>query len=410
MRKSLLALAATGLAFALTACGSPTTTTSTSPSATDGNATAASGSLTIWADETRVAAFQALGEKFQQETGIALEVTQKPTADIKTDFITQAPTGEGPDLIVGAHDWLGDLVPNGVVAPVELGDKAAGFSEAARQGFIVDGVTYGVPYAVENVGLVRNNALATETPATFDELVAQGKQLTPEFPVLLQQGDKGDPYHLYPVQSSFGATVFKTNDQGEYIPELNMTGEAGEQFAAYIKKLGEEGVLSPSIGGGEAKQAFLDGKSAYIITGPWWPSEFKAAGLDVSVVPIPSAGGQPAAPFIGVQGVYLSSNSKDPLGANRFIEFMTSEEAQKSLQELGGRVSALESVAATVEDPIAKGFAEAGADSKPMPAIPAMGSVWEFWGAAEVSILTGADPAATWQEMTTQIQNSIAKN
>ena len=173
---------------------------------------------------------------------------------------------------------------------MELGDKANGFSDAAKKAFTSDGTLYGVPYAVENIALVRNNALAKDTPATFDELIAQGKQLTPDHPVLIQQGDKGDAYHLYPVQSSFGAPLFKPDTT-----EIGMKGEAGEKFAAYIKKLTNEGVLSESIGGDQAKQAFLDGKSPYIITGPWWTGEFTKAGLDISVLPVPSAGGQPSA-------------------------------------------------------------------------------------------------------------------
>ena len=226
MSKRLLALAATGLVFALTACGSASNTPSNSSSGAAGSAQA-SGTLTVWTDETRIEGFKAIGESFQKATGVTLEVVQKPTDDVRTDFISQAPSGAGPDLIVGANDWVGNLVKNGVVAPVELGDKAAGFSDAAKKAFTSDGTLYGVPYAVENVALVRNNALAQDTPATFDELIAQGKQLTPDHPVLIQQGDKGDAYHLYPVQSSFGAPLFKPDTT-----EIGMKGEAGEKFAA----------------------------------------------------------------------------------------------------------------------------------------------------------------------------------
>ncbi len=407
MRKNLLALAATGLAFALTACGASTSTTSNAP-AESGAASSAAGSLTIWADETRIEAFQAVGESFTAATGITLDIVQKPTADIKTDFIAQAPSGAGPDLVVGAHDWVGDLVANGVVAPVELGDVADGFTEASRQAFTLNGALYGVPYAAENLGLVRNNALATETPETFDELVAQGKSLTPDFPVLIQTGDKGDPYHLYPVQSSFGAPVFVADAAGEYTTELGMKGEAGEQFAAYIKKLTDDGVLSTSIGGDQAKQAFLDGKSAYMITGPWWTTEFAAAGMDISVVAVPSAGGEPSAPLIGVQGVYVSSKAQNPLLAQQFLEFVSGAEAQEILYQHGGRMPALQAAADAVEDPVLKGFGEAGANGKPMPAIAAMGKVWEFWGSAELSIVNGADPASTWQAMIAELEAAIA--
>ncbi|MBB1577431.1 MAG: maltose ABC transporter substrate-binding protein [Propionibacterium sp.] len=402
MRKSLLALAATGLAFALTACGSPSSGNNTPAGSSD--SAKASGTLTLWADETRIEGFNAIGEAFQKATGVKLEVVQKPTDDVRTDFIAQAPSGAGPDLIVGPNDWVGGLVKNGVVAPVELGDKANGFSDAAKKAFTSDGTLYGVPYAVENIALVRNNALAKDTPATFDELIAQGKQLTPDHPVLIQQGDKGDAYHLYPVQSSFGAPLFKPDTT-----EIGMKGEAGEKFAAYIKKLTNEGVLSESIGGDQAKQAFLDGKSPYIITGPWWTGEFTKAGLDISVLPVPSAGGQPSAPFIGVQGVYLSSYSKNALLANQFLDYMAGDEAQKILQEKGGRLPALKSAAAAVTDPVLKGFEAAGESGQSLPAITGMDAVWSHWGSAELSILRGEDPVTTWQQMIANVEDALAK-
>ena len=402
MRKSLLALAATGLAFALTACGSPSSGNNTSAGSSD--SAKASGTLTLWADETRIEGFNAIGEAFEKASGVKLEVVQKPTQDIRTDFIAQAPSGAGPDLIVGPNDWVGGLVKNGVVAPVELGDKANGFSDAAKKAFTSDGTLYGVPYAVENIALVRNNALAKDTPATFDELIAQGKQLTPDHPVLIQQGDKGDAYPLYPLQSSFGAPLFKPDTT-----EIGMKGEAGEKFAAYIKKLTNEGVLSESIGGDQAKQAFLDGKSPYIITGPWWTGEFTKAGLDISVLPVPSAGGQPSAPFVGVQGVYLSSYSKNALLANQFLDYMAGDEAQKILQEKGGRLPALKSAAAAVTDPVLKGFEAAGESGQSLPAITGIDTVWSHWGSAELSILRGEDPVTTWQQMIANVEDALAK-
>ncbi|MFV0429218.1 MAG: extracellular solute-binding protein [Arachnia sp.] len=409
MRKSIVALMAAGLTLSLAACGGDTETTAESSSEGSTMAPAEAGTLTIWADETRVEAFQSLGADFQAETGITLDVVQKPTGDIKTDFIAQAPTGEGPDLIVGAHDWTGDLISNGVIAPVELGSAAEGLAEVAARGFTNQGQLYGVPYATENIGLVRNNAIATDTPATFDELVAQGKELGAQYPVLIQQGDQGDAYHLYPIQTSFGAPVFTTDDNGDYTAELGMAGPEGDAFAAYLATLADEGVLSATIGGDQAKQAFLDGKSPYIVTGPWWTGEFVDAGLDITVLPVPSAGGQPAAPFVGVQGVFLSSQSENALLANQFLTWLVTPEAQQKLYEIGGRVPALTELADALDDPILAGFAEAGAEGQPMPAIPEMGAVWNFWGGAEISIINGqaSDPADAWATMNQNIQDAF---
>lgn len=415
MRKHFLALAAASLALTLTACGDSATPETSDPPAGETPVAESSapmeaaGTLTLWADENRVDSFEELGSDFEAATGIAVDVVEKPTADVKTDFIAQAPTGEGPDLIVGAHDWVGDLVSNGVIAPVELGDKMDGFAENAVQGFMMDGSLYGVPYAIENIGLVRNNALATDTPGTFDELVAQGKESGVEFPVLIQQGAEGDAYHLYPIQTSFGAPVFETDDNGEYTSELGMDGEPGAKFATYLKTLADEGVLSADIGGDQAKQAFLDGKSPYMVTGPWNIADFQDAGLDVSVLPVPSAGGEPSRPFLGVQGVYLSSQSENALLANQFLDYMTTPEAQTTMHELAGRTPALQESADAVADEILAGFGEAGAEGQPMPSIPEMGAVWTFWGAAEVSIINGsaADPVSAWETMITNIEGAF---
>jgi arabinogalactan oligomer/maltooligosaccharide transport system substrate-binding protein len=406
MRRSILLATTAGLALTLAACGGDATTddtTSAAPEETGTSAPAAAGTLTVWVDETRIDAFQTLGEEFVAETGVTLDVIQKPSADIRPDFVAQAPTGEGPDLIVGAHDWVGEFVSNGVVQPVELGDKMGDFTEAAINGFMYDGQLYGVPYSIENIALVRNNALAAETPATFDELIA-AKPADAEYPILIQQGDAGDAYHLYPIQTSFGAPVFMTDDTGSYTAEIGMGGEAGAAFANYLVTMSDAGAVSASIGPDQAKQAFLDGKSPYIVTGPWWTGDFVDAGLDISVLPVPSAGGEPSAPFVGVQGIYLSSQSENALLANQFLDWIATPDVQFNLYELAGRTPAMTEAADQVDDAILAGFGEAGAQGLPMPAIPEMGSVWSFWGQTQINIINGDvdDPAAAW---TTMIEN-----
>ncbi|MGM0384918.1 MAG: sugar ABC transporter substrate-binding protein [Actinomycetota bacterium] len=409
MRRSILLATTAGLALTLAACGGDTTDdTSAAPEETGTGAPAAAGALTVWVDETRIDAFQTLGEDFVAETGVTLDVIQKPSADLRPDFVAQAPTGEGPDLVVGAHDWVGELVSNGVVQPVELGDKMGDFTEAAVNGFMYDGQLYGVPYSIENIALVRNNALASETPATFDELIA-AKPAEADYPILIQQGDAGDAYHLYPVQTSFGAPVFLTDDTGSYTTEIGMGGDAGAAFANYLVTMADAGAVNASIGPDQAKQAFLDGKSPYIVTGPWWTGDFEDAGMDISVLPVPSAGGEPSAPFVGVQGVYLSSQSENALLANQFLDWIATPDVQFKLYELAGRIPAMTDAAEQVDDPILAGFGEAGAQGLPMPAIPEMAAVWSFWGQTEISIINGdaADPVAAWNTMIENIEGAF---
>ena len=86
--------------------------------------TATAQELAVWVDENREPAVEAAAAAFEEETGATVTLVQKNFEDIRNDFIAQVPTGEGPDITVGAHDWLGALVAAGVVDTIDLGDKA----------------------------------------------------------------------------------------------------------------------------------------------------------------------------------------------------------------------------------------------------------------------------------------------
>ena len=404
MRRGIAALGAFAAVTALAACSGNTPTTDSSANSNETLAT-----LTIWADDTRFSQVQSFAEDFTAATNVAVNVVQKSEADMDTEFTTQVPTGNGPDLIVMAHDKLGALVSNGVVAPVDLGQAKEQFSDVAVKAVTYNGQTYGVPYAIESVALVRNNALTKDTPTTYDDMIASGKTTGVQYPFIIQMGDKGDPYHFYGFQTSFGAPVFNTNADGEYTSELAMGGSGGTDFANWLKAQGDAGVFSTSITGDIAKQAFLDGKAAYTVTGPWNVTAFREAGMDVSVLPIPSAGSQAAQPFVGVQMFYQSAKSTNTVAAKQFFNYLATPDAQEKMQKLGGRASAMPEVAAKSDDQDIKDFAKVAESGALAPAIPAMGSVWNFWGQTEANIAKGAEePEAGWATMVTNINNAIA--
>lgn len=411
MRRSIPVVAATlGLALTLAACSGSSGETTDDASESPANA----GTLTVWVDDTRSGPVKEVATAFEEEKGVTVKLVQKDFGDIRDDFISQAPTGQGPDVIVGAHDWLGKLVQNGVVAPIELGDKAEDFLPVSTQAMSYEGTLYGLPYSVENIALVKNKDLVPgDTPATFDELVAQAKAAGTQYSVLIQQDEKtGDPYHMYPLQTSFGAPVFGTDADGAYdAAQLAMDSDGGRAFAAYVAKLGAEGVLNTSLSGDVAKEAFINGQAPYMITGPWNVGDFVSAGINVGIEKVPSAGGQPSQPFVGVQGFFISAKSENALLANEFVvNYLGTKDVQLAMYEAGGRAPALQSAVEEIgSDAIVAGFAEVGKDGVPMPSIPAMDTVWADWGATEVALVNQqGDPTALWDQMTASIAGKIA--
>ena len=408
MRRGIAVCGVLAVTATLAACSNGSSSSSSSQSASAG-ASSSVGSLTVWADDTRYSQIQELAKDFTAATKVDVQVVQKSETNMDQEFISQVPTGNGPDVIVMAHDKLGQMVKNGVVSPVDLGDAKSKFSEAAIQGVTYDGKTYGVPYAVESVALVRNNKLTKDTPKTFDEMIASGKKAGSEYPFVVQMSTDGDPYHLYAFETSFGNEVFKQSADGSYTSELTLGGTGASEFTQWLKAQGAAKTLNPNITSDIAKDAFLKGNAAYMVTGPWNVTAAKAAGLDVSVLPIPSAGGKEAKPFVGVQMFYQSSKTKNQVLVSKFFQYLETKEAQSKLQELGGRVPAMTEVANSLSDENLKQFASIAGNGLPMPAIPAMGSVWDYWGKTEVAIVNGADPASSWETMVNNIQTSMNK-
>ena len=212
MRRSILLTGVLATSLALSACGSSDSGNGAAPTPEGTSSSAGDAALTVWVDETRLPAVTAAAASYESATGNKIDLVQKNFDDIRADFIAQVPTGEGPDITVGAHDWLGELTTNGVVEPIELGDLASGFEPVALQAFTFDGSVYALPYAIENLAIIRNTALAPEpTPATYDEMIAAGQAAGTPYPFLAQVTEKGDGYVLYPFQTSFGAPVFEQN-------------------------------------------------------------------------------------------------------------------------------------------------------------------------------------------------------
>ena len=404
-KKSLLAAGAAAIVVTLGLSACSTGSGENDP------AEAAGGTLTVWVDAERVDALQAAADAYSEEKGVEVELVGKDNADIKDDFIQQVPTGKGPDITMGAHDWLGELSTNGVVAPIELGDSAADYLPVAIDASTYEGTTYMLPYAVENIAVLRNADLVPEAATSFDDMIAKGQAAGLAHPFVVEQGAEGNPYHLYPFQTAFGAPVFGTNDEGYDPTDLQLGNAGGEEFATWLGAQGKNGTgnFNTDIDGDIAKQAFLDGTAAFWLTGPWNVGAAIDGGINVAIDTVPSPTAEAAQPFAGVKGFFVSSESENKVAANDFlVNYIGTEDVQLELFEAGNILPALSAAAETASsDPIIEGFAAVGAEAVPMPAIPAMGSVWQYWGIAEADIINGADPVATWQKLTADVSAAI---
>lgn len=408
MRKHI-AVGALSMASALLIAGCSATP---APEGTDegsGSGSGAGAELVIWTDAEREEAIAAAAADFEAETGATVTLVQKNFEDLRNDFIAQVPTGEGPDITVGAHDWLGALVTAGVVDTIDLGEATGEFEQVALDAMTYEGQLYALPYSLETIALLQNvDLVGAEAPATWDEMIQRGLEAGTERPFVINtNGETGDGYTMYGFQTSFGAPVFVQDESGSYTSEVGMGGDAGAAFAQWLSDNAAAGYLSTTVDYDINNELFNSGAAPFTIQGPWAISSFE--DVNVAVNPIPSAGGETAAPFVGVQGFYLSSQSDNALLATDFlVNYLATEEAQRALYEADPRIPAFTSIAQEVSsDPIIAGFLASSQGGVPMPNIPEMGSVWDFWNAAQSQIMNGADPASTWSQMVTDLETAL---
>ncbi|GAB2491413.1 sugar ABC transporter substrate-binding protein [Nocardiopsis aegyptia] len=406
-----LACAAAGLAVTLTACGSDPGT----------DAAELDPTLTVWADDERALALMTFAEAYSRTSDAQVEVIVVEHEELRASFVSAHANGLGPDIMVGPHDWTGELVESEAVAPVTLDARSAeAFTPGALDAVTYDGAVYGVPYATENLALIRNTDLAPSEPETVEELVETGADLVDAgraSRVLgLQVGEEGDAYHMHPLFTSAGGYLFGEDGAGDPDP-TDLGVAAPESVAAFerIAELGEagSGVLTRDTTAERATELFTGGEAPYFVTGPWSLSAVKEAGVPYEISPVPPfADGAPARPLIGVQAFFVAAGASDPDLARTFAaDFVADPEFSVILYEADPRVPALVDALETLseQDPDLQAFQNAGANGLPMPAIPEMDAVWGPFGQAGADIIAGAEPAEELAEAEELITASFAE-
>jgi arabinogalactan oligomer/maltooligosaccharide transport system substrate-binding protein len=405
--------AAASLALLLAACSSGSETDPAASEAPASSAPAAgSGTFVIWADEVRTAPIKAECDKFATANGITCEVVQIDFGEIRAKVVQGNQTGDVPDLFIGAHDWLGELVTNGVVTPFDLGSKSSSFSEVAVKAVAYDGKSYGVPYAVENIALLTNPELSPECPASLDDLVSQGEALLKDkkasLPLALQIGEKGDAYHWYPLYSANGGYIFGENADGTTnVADMGVGKEGSIAAAESLQMMADKKLIKASVSGDIAKESYNSGDSAWFLTGPWNVTDAVKAIPDTKVCPVPN-GPATSSAFIGVQTMFVPTKAKNALIAQTFLnDYVMTTEFMDAMYAADPRPPAWTESADKISDPITKGFIEYGLQGIPQPSVPEMGSVWESLGLAEFKVASGEDPTTTMEEAGAAITKQI---
>lgn len=372
------------------------------------------GSLRIWVDADRLNAVKKLATQWASSRGFSVQVVQKGFGNIRDDLKT-VKSEDAPDVIMAAHDWTGELAANGLVVPLFPKKSALKQIPAYARNAFTYGKLFGMPVALENVGLFVNTKLA-KVPKSWSDLEKKALAFkqggSGRVALDVQQGSGGDAFHMYPLFSGLCGYVFGKSN-GRLNP--NKLGVANPKFiknAPLIDRWNKEGLVNSKIDGNTATQLFTSGKAAYWITGPWNIDTVRKAGISFKIIQVPKIKCA-SVPFLGVQGLMVTkyatphgvaSAAKDFVG-----NYMASPTAQYELTVLNGRYPANTAAAKRVKDSALKQIGQASKGGVPMPNIPQMNSVWGDLGTAWVKSTKGDGATPAQAAFKTAASNIRAK-
>jgi arabinogalactan oligomer/maltooligosaccharide transport system substrate-binding protein len=377
---------------------------------------AEASSLVVWADTPQQASIQRSAATWGRAP---VTVVVHSFSSIQADLKTVTPEN-APDIIIGQHDWIGDLVTNGLVLPIfPSAATKAQFPQYALDAFsygIALKKLYGAPYAFDNVGVVVNTQLV-KVPATFAQLerraIAFKKRKSGNLGIAVPQGAGGDAFHMYPFFSGLGGYVFGKNKIGLLDP--SDIGVANRTFVAnssLIDKWNREGLINSKVDYETAKNAFLNKQAAFWITGPWEADALKSSGLKFKIIQMPKIK-LSSVPFLNVQGMmvtkYARDHTLDTLARDFVSNYMMTSAAQLDLAKANGRAPANITASKKYSDPIASQFGKAGVGGVPVPNIPQMSQVWTELGLAWVRSTQGTGATRAGVAFKTAARNIAEK-
>jgi maltose/maltodextrin transport system substrate-binding protein len=351
--------------------------------------------LLIWVGPNREdTALQQVTQKFTDELGIPVTVE---VVDPLTDKFQQAAaTGDGPDIVLWAHDRFGEWAAGGLITPVEpSADFKSGVLDTGWDAVSFGGKVWGYPVGVEAIGLIYNKALVDAPPASFEEIATMPLKSEGVTRIMW---DYNNTYFTFPLMAANGGYAFVKKD-GTYDGKDTGVNNAGAiQGGEVLKSLIDQGVMPAGVDYGVMDGAMNKGEVAMVINGPWAWGNLKTSGIDFGVAPLPSVGGQPSKPFIGVTSFAINAASPNKDLAVELLENYLLTDEGLNAWNANGNLGALADLSVgetqSADANVATTLANA-AIGVPMPSNPEMGAFWSAMGPALGNITTGAQDVKT---------------
>ena len=331
--------------------------------------------ITVWSHlkTNEVKKVETLAKEWGDKNNVNVKIVEDQS-EIQ-EFKEAANSASGPDIMYGIpHDNLGTFQKANLLAEVPDGifDADKYVSQGVVDSVTIGGKQYALPLAQEVIALYYNKDKVSEAPKTMEEVAKIGKEKGLMFNI-------GDFYISYGLLSANGGYVFK-NDNGTLDTEdVGLGNDGSVKGLEFIKSLVDDKLMTPDITDDIAKEKFINGETAFYISGPWNVADAKNAGINLGLAPIPTLNNQTVKPFLGVQVAFVNKNSKKQDKAWELIKYLNENNTDIIIKE-GNRIPVLKSAqeeAAFKDNKEIQTFAEAAKNAEAMPNVPEMQAAWD---------------------------------
>jgi len=366
-RTTAIAAVAVSLLGLVTACGGGSSTTG-------GGGNSHAKTLTYWAtnqgtslDDDKAKLTPEL-QKFEQQTGIHVKLEVIPWDSILNRIMAATSSGQGPDVLNIGNTWSASLQATGALVQwddatfAKIGGKSRFVDSALGSTGAPGKPPAAVPLYSMAYGLYYNKkefaaAGISQPPATWDELIADGKKLTKngQYGLAIEGANNSEnAHHAFTFAKQHGGDFFDAQGNPTFTSDAVVAG-----VKQYIDLLGTNKIAAAGNAEYAQNQSVADlasGKAAMLL---WQAAggQLKTRGknpADWGVAPVPVQSGTPGQGTnvdTMVAGINMAvfKNSGNLDGAYKFVKFMTSDAEQKTLCSEYGSIPPVKAAAA---DPV----------------------------------------------------------
>jgi multiple sugar transport system substrate-binding protein len=321
--------------------------------------------------DTRVAAMEQLIEKFQDANpDITVKMTHFPYDNYRTKVAAAIPAGEGPDVVQLFYGWLNDYIEAELIQPLPAESFPPEQIDADYfpmvQAMKRDGQYYALPTAVRSLALFYNKRLLEEAgidapPATLDELVEDAQKLTKKdgagniTQVGITTGMTAQDHHWWRevLVRQFGGTPYSDDEK-----TVAYNDEAGVKAMQFYTDLEDKYGVTKAGFMDEPQAAFKAGRAGLHIDGSFRIGSLAdARGLEWGVAELPAGADGTKSNYASywVNAITSKAEGEELAAAEKFVQFITSDEAMQLWLDVVGELPAKPSVGMTdknANDPV----------------------------------------------------------